>query len=62
MKVRNFKLGLVVAGLTLVSLPALAQDPKTGGGAAGGGGCPVTAGVICGGCAGGGCGGCCLST
>jgi hypothetical protein len=37
MKVRNFKLGLVVAGLTLVALPALAQDPKTGGGAPGGG-------------------------
>jgi hypothetical protein len=37
MKVRNFKLGIVVAGLTLASLPALAQDPKGGGGPAAGG-------------------------
>jgi hypothetical protein len=38
MKVRSFKLGIVVAGLTLASLPALAQDPKGGGGPAAGGG------------------------
>src|SRR3954468_6222101 len=37
MKVRTVGLGIVLAGFTLVSVPALAQDPKGGGGAPGGG-------------------------
>src|SRR6185503_18034766 len=37
MKVRNFTLGIVLAGATLVAGPALAQSPKEGGSAAGGG-------------------------
>src|SRR4030095_15547363 len=37
MKVRTLGLGLVLAGFTLASVPAMAQDPKSGGGAPGGG-------------------------
>ena len=37
MKVRNFKLGIVLVGFTLAAVPALAQGPKEGGGPAGGG-------------------------
>src|SRR3954471_3825383 len=36
MKVRTVGLGIVLAGFTLVSVPALAQDPKGGGAAPGG--------------------------
>src|SRR5262245_45164932 len=36
MRVRNFKLGIVLAGLTLAATPALAQSPKAGGDAGSG--------------------------
>jgi hypothetical protein len=37
MKVRNVRLGIVLAGFTLVAAPVLAQSPKEGGSPAGGG-------------------------
>ena len=37
MKVRQLKLGIVLAGFTLAAAPAFAQSPKEGGGAPGGG-------------------------
>jgi hypothetical protein len=37
MKIRNLKLGIVLAGFTLVAAPAVAQSPKEGGSSAGGG-------------------------
>ena len=44
MNLRNFKLGIVLAGVTFAAAPAFAQSPKEGGGAAGGGAAERTGG------------------